>query len=81
MNKTRFLALTVVLGITSWVSLHPTVEAAPPPNVCSYYDGTTCRPQNATVVCWDPYAHADTYCICQPKYLGYPALAWTCYYR
>jgi len=80
MKKARFLALTAILGITAWVSLRPTVEAAPLP-LCTSYDGTTCHPLNATVDCWDPYAHASTYCICQYKTPGSPALAWTCYYR
>lgn len=80
MKKARFLALAVILGITSWVSLHPAVEAGPP-TPCTYYDGTDCRPLNSTVHCWDPYANADTYCICQYKYPGSPTFAWTCYYR
>jgi len=83
MKKTslRFILLAAVLGITSWISLHSAVEAGPLP-LCTTYDGTSCHSQGlgATVQCRDPYAMANTYCVCQHGYPGEPSLAWHCAY-
>jgi hypothetical protein len=75
MKKTlRFAALAAVMALTSWLSMHPTVQAASLPS-CTTIAGTSCNPAVNTgrAKCYWYQAAEPGFCTCDST-----TSTWTC---
>jgi hypothetical protein len=78
-KSSRFIALAVVLGLTSWLSVRPNAEAYPY-SLCTTVNGTSCYHNGvgATAPCWLRFPGSVGTCTCEQGYIWEPNPAWHC---